>query len=60
MLGGDAVRNLFLMAPPFILSLSVHEWAHAWSAYKLGDPTAKTQGRMTLDPMAQSTSWVGT
>lgn len=59
MLGGEAIRNLFLMAPPFILSLSVHEWAHAWSAYKLGDPTAKTQGRMTLDPMAHI-SWVGT
>lgn len=59
MLGEDAVRNLFLMAPPFILSLSVHEWAHAWSAYKLGDPTAKMSGRMTLDPLAHI-SWVGT
>ena len=58
-MGGDALRNLFLMAPPFILSLSVHEWAHAWSAYKLGDPTAKLSGRMTVDPMAHI-SWVGT
>lgn len=59
MFGEDAIRNLFLMAPPFILSLSVHEWAHAWSAYKLGDPTAKISGRMTLDPLAHI-SWVGT
>lgn len=59
MLSGDVIRNLFLMAPPFILSLSVHEWAHAWSAYKLGDPTAKVSGRMTLDPLAHI-SWVGT
>jgi Zn-dependent protease len=35
-----------------ILSLTVHEWAHAWSAYKLGDDTAKRMGRLTLDPLA--------
>lgn len=35
-----------------ILSLSVHEFAHAWSAYKLGDDTAKRQGRLTLNPLA--------
>jgi len=34
-----------------ILSLSVHEWAHAWVAYKLGDPTAKEKGRLTLNPL---------
>ena len=36
---------------PLILSLSVHEWAHAVSAYKLGDDTASRMGRMTLDPI---------
>ena len=30
----------------------VHEWAHAWSAYKLGDPTAANLGRKTLNPIA--------
>lgn len=59
LLGGDLLRKIFLMAPPFILSLSVHEWAHAWSANKLGDPTAKQMGRMTVDPMAHI-SWIGT
>lgn len=34
------------------LSLGVHEWAHAWSAFKLGDFTAKSLGRMTLNPFA--------
>jgi Zn-dependent protease len=34
------------------LSLSVHEWAHAWSAWKLGDDTAEKLGRMTLNPLA--------
>jgi Zn-dependent protease len=34
-----------------VVSLTVHEWAHAWSAYKLGDDTARLQGRMSLDPL---------
>jgi Zn-dependent protease len=34
-----------------ILSLTVHEWAHAFSAYKLGDDTAAREGRLTLNPL---------
>jgi Zn-dependent protease len=34
------------------LSLTVHEWAHARVAWALGDGTARSQGRMTLDPFA--------
>jgi Zn-dependent protease len=37
---------------PVVLSLSVHEWAHAWAAAQLGDTTARDQGRMTLNPLA--------
>jgi len=33
------------------LAIPIHEWAHAWSAYQLGDDTASQQGRMTLNPM---------
>lgn len=33
------------------IAISFHEWAHAFAAYKLGDPTAKNMGRMSLDPM---------
>lgn len=33
-----------------LVAISFHEWAHAFAAYKLGDPTAKNMGRMTLDP----------
>jgi len=40
---------LFLI--PMLLSLSVHEWAHAWSAWRLGDDTAARQGRLTLNPL---------
>lgn len=40
-----AIRFLLML-----FSLSVHECAHALVAYRLGDPTAKNQGRITLDP----------
>lgn len=47
--------SLFLN-PTFIISmliaLSVHEAAHAWMAYRLGDHTAKVAGRLTLNPLA--------
>ena len=36
---------------PLVLSLTVHEWAHAWSAFKLGDDTAARAGRLTLNPL---------
>ncbi|TVR51892.1 MAG: site-2 protease family protein [Puniceicoccaceae bacterium] len=34
-----------------LICLSVHEWAHAWTADKLGDPTARNLGRVTLNPI---------
>jgi Zn-dependent protease len=37
---------------PLVLSLSVHEFAHAWSAWRLGDDTARRAGRLTLNPLA--------
>lgn len=36
---------------PLLLSLTVHEWAHAYSAFKLGDDTALREGRLTLNPI---------
>jgi Zn-dependent protease len=41
-----------LLVIPLVLSLSVHEWAHAYSAFRLGDDTALRLGRMTLNPMS--------
>lgn len=42
---------LFLLfIPIFFISISVHEFAHAFFAYKLGDDTAKRIGRLTLNP----------
>ena len=36
----------------FLVSLTIHEYAHAWTAYRFGDDTAKRMGRLTLNPMA--------
>ncbi len=35
-----------------IIAMSFHEFAHGWTAYRLGDPTAKYSGRLTLNPLA--------
>jgi Zn-dependent protease len=46
--------DLVSVAIPFLivlLSLTIHEAAHAWSAYRLGDPTAKDLGRISLNPL---------
>lgn len=45
------LTNLLLSLPAILIALSVHECAHAWMAYKLGDPTARNFGRMTLNPL---------
>jgi Zn-dependent protease len=45
----DAVVALFVV---LIVSLSVHEAAHAWTADRLGDPTARRLGRLTLNPIS--------
>ena len=34
------------------MSITFHEWAHGYVAYKFGDPTPKLQGRLTLNPFA--------
>lgn len=52
--GGDPkafIIQLLLSLPIILLSLSVHETAHAIAANKLGDPTAKNLGRITLNPI---------
>ena len=46
----ETFRDLVIVLVPMILSLTVHEFAHAWSAFKLGDDTASRLGRMTLNP----------
>jgi len=43
--------NLIYLAISLAVCISVHEAAHAWTAYKLGDPTAKLEGRVSLNPL---------
>ncbi len=43
-----AFASLFVV----FCTLPIHEWAHAWVATKLGDPTPRLSGRLTLNPMA--------
>ena len=43
--------DLLLTVPIVLVALTFHECAHALVAYKLGDPTAKHMGRLTLNPM---------
>src|SRR5512139_57289 len=45
-------QDLAIRIPVFLLALTIHEFAHGWVANRLGDPTAKLQGRLTLNPMA--------
>ena len=44
--------QLLYTLPAILIGLTVHEWAHAYAAYRLGDPTARNLGRMTLNPLA--------
>lgn len=45
-------KSLLVFAIAILYALTIHEFSHAWVANKLGDPTAKMQGRLTLNPLA--------
>jgi Zn-dependent protease len=44
--------GLILLLPPLLFALTFHEASHGWMALRLGDPTAKLLGRLTLNPLA--------
>ena len=48
----DWLMSEMMMLPGIIIGLAFHEFAHAKVAYKLGDPTPKMQGRVTINPLA--------
>lgn len=48
----DWIMRKLMMLPGIVIGLSVHEWAHGFVSHKLGDPTPKIQGRLTLNPAA--------
>ena len=46
-----SLEQIPYVAVALMIAFTVHEFAHAWVAYKFGDPTAQRQGRLTLNPM---------
>ena len=46
----DPIQIVFFLLA-LVISISIHEFSHAWSAYELGDPTARNLGRLTLNPI---------
>jgi Zn-dependent protease len=49
-----AIQQAVLRIIVLLLSLCVHEFAHAWAAWRLGDDTAALQGRLTLNPFVHA------
>lgn len=47
----DRLFSLIIAIPAFVAALTVHEFAHAWMGNRLGDDTARSMGRLTLDPL---------
>jgi len=51
MFHGFDLNKLIVMIVPLLFAVTIHEVAHGWVAYRLGDPTAKWSGRLTLNPV---------
>ena len=47
----NVLSRILIWAVPVLFSIVIHEVAHGWMAYKLGDNTAKDMGRLTLNPL---------
>jgi len=50
--GTSLLIQILLTLPAVVIAMSFHEFAHAWVADKLGDYTPRSQGRLTLNPLA--------
>jgi Zn-dependent protease len=46
------LHTISYMGLPLLFAMVLHEYAHGWVAYRCGDPTAKLQGRLTMNPLA--------
>ncbi|MFP4460450.1 MAG: site-2 protease family protein [Candidatus Zixiibacteriota bacterium] len=51
MFDAGKIADMILWIPPILLALTVHEFFHGYVAFRLGDPTAKHEGRLTLNPL---------
>lgn len=51
MISFDNIVSILISVAAFFVSVSCHEFAHGYIAYKMGDPSAKNAGRLTLNPI---------
>ncbi len=47
----STIQKIAILAPPILLAITLHEYGHGWMANRLGDPTARLMGRLTLNPL---------
>jgi len=47
---GYIIDKIIYWVPAILIALSLHEFAHGWASYMLGDPTPKSQGRLSINP----------
>ncbi len=52
MFGNESLSTIIARIITLVVALTIHEFAHAWSADQLGDNTPRLQGRLTLNPLA--------
>lgn len=53
----EYLKSMVYMVPAILLAISAHEFAHGYVSYRLGDPTPKRDGSLTLNPMAHLDPW---
>lgn len=56
-MGLDVMVQILIFMPGFLLGIVVHEFSHAWMANRLGDPTARMLGRISLNPLRHLELW---
>ena len=47
----EQLRTLLYTVPVILIAITFHEYAHGWVSEKLGDPTPRLEGRMSLNPL---------
>jgi Zn-dependent protease len=47
----QTIQEILLLIVPFLMAITVHEFSHGWVANRLGDPTARLAGRLSLNPI---------
>src|SRR5262245_58627049 len=56
MFATPSIAEIIVRIISFLIAMTVHEFAHAYVAYRMGDTTARDMGRMTLDPFVNINS----